>query len=356
MASAPGLQMTFWVRPSAGLKAPLKEAGAQVVEVSRPAPALLRGFKALNAVAKNIDRSPDLDLFLAEALPLPRMRTKPLVATLHDLRYLKPGFSSLAHRIYGRWILAGNLDRARVIVTVSQAMKKEMIQAFPRIEAQRIEVVSNGVPPLASISSERIAELLAGLNIEKPFLLCLGHLEPRKNIKRLLQGFALLKRTQPDASRFRLVLAGSPHSGCTTERVMTWGMEAGLIRERDFHVICPVNDEARSALLRAALLAIQPSLYEGFGMGILEALAHEIPVACSRIPAHEEVAGNAAFYFDPRSIEEIAESLGQGATDEQGRNERIANGMEQSIKFSWENSAACLEKIWQRALDRQNSS
>jgi alpha-1,3-rhamnosyl/mannosyltransferase len=347
-----GHELSVWVRPSAGMKEFFAALGARVIEVPFPAPAFLRGFKAFNAPAKGADRPGEIDLFLAEALPLPDLKHIPTVATLHDLRYLKPDLSSPVRQFYGRRLLARNLARAQRLVTVSRAMHDDLIQAYPCLDENRIEVVPNGVPSLLPLSEDRIAKILADLSIAAPFFICLGHLEPRKNLKHLLRAFARFKDSRQDAAPVRLVLAGQPQQGCTRERVLSWASEAGLTEGRDVLVLGPVSEEERSALLRGALLAVQPSRYEGFGLGVLEALAHEIPVACSLIPAHEEVAGPAAFFFDPCSLEETARILVRAAFDDRERAARIAEGLAQSKIFSWHESAELLENVWGKALDR----
>ena len=111
----------------------------------------------------------------------------------------------------------------------------------------------------------------------------------------------------------------------------------------------PVSEAQRAALLHRALLVVQPSRYEGFGMGVLEALALGIPVACSGIAAHREVAGECALYFPPDRPEIMAEMMEKGVRDESLRASLSAGGPGRAEAFSWDASARKLEGIWREA-------
>ncbi|MBU0753589.1 MAG: glycosyltransferase, partial [Planctomycetes bacterium] len=107
-----------------------------------------------------------------------------------------------------------------------------------------------------------------------------------------------------------------------------------------------VDEETRAALLCKAFAAVQPSLYEGFNLGLLEAMAAGLPLVCSRIPAHEEVGGDGVSYFAPDSADELAQALEEAVFDENRRRELSKKGQMRAERFSWQTSAAQLREIW----------
>jgi len=131
---------------------------------------------------------------------------------------------------------------------------------------------------------------------------------------------------------------------------------AGLQDRRDLVVTGPVQERQRAALLLRALLAVQPSGYEGFGLGVLEALAQRIPTVCSDIPPHREIAGRGALYFDPPDDEQLARRLAQGAFDSSLRRQLQRQGLERARRFSWDRSASALVEIWHRVVQREGAA
>lgn len=338
IASRRNVELTVVMHAGAGLARPFEEAGARVISMpSRPEP-WMRAFKILNPLARRADRPRLFDLFDAQTLPLPGMRHVPLAVTIHDLRFLRKDMAPWFRRLFARILLGRSLMKARAVITVSQAMKEEMLEAFPRLKEDRVHVVHNAVPPLPEVGEERRGSLLKALNIVPPYLLCLGHLEPRKNLWPLLEA----------ASRFPmgLVLAGEAKPGfkaSVIDRCTTINRARG---EEAVRWLGPVSQEEKAALLQSAHAAVQPSLYEGFGIGVLEALSARVPLACSRIPAHCEAAGDGAIYFDPRSQEDLEGALKSVAFDEGLRSEMIRACKEKPRPFSWTDSAERLAEIW----------
>jgi glycosyltransferase involved in cell wall biosynthesis len=308
------IRLKIFIHSASELGDPFREAGAEVVETGHRIPVWRRAFRSLNPVARCVESG----LFVQETLPVPRMRRVPLVVTIHDLRFLRKPL---------RPLLAANLARAYAVVTVSEAMKIQIEKACPQ---GRIEVVHNGVPPLPAAEG----------GTEEPCLLYLGHLEPRKNIADLVKAFALFRKK---VKGYRLVLAGQPQRGYTGRRVRRWAEEEGI----DYRG--PVSEEEKGALLRSARLVIQPSRYEGFGMGVLEGLALGKPVACSDIAAHREVAGACALYFPSDRPEAMAHAMERGLLDEGLRSTLSAGGPVRAAAFSWDRSARKLVSLWQEA-------
>jgi alpha-1,3-rhamnosyl/mannosyltransferase len=114
-----------------------------------------------------------------------------------------------------------------------------------------------------------------------------------------------------------------------------------------------VHERQRAALIQRALLAVQPSLYEGFGLGVLEALAQRIPTVCSDIPSHREVAGEGALFFDPLDAGQLARRLAQGAFDSSLRRRLQTRGLQSANRFSWDQSAFALAELWKQVAGRE---
>jgi len=231
------------------------------------------------------------------------------------------------------------------VIVVSDSIKKEMAAVFPEIDGQRIHVVSNGVPTTGPAGPADQKTAFERLGIDQPYVLYLGHIESRKNIELLKKAFLIFRGKSAGAGDILLVLAGSPvkKRGSRIEKIEKGDARtaAGIINTGK------VSGKDRAALLRSASLVVQPSMYEGFGMGVLEAMAIGIPVACSAIPAHMEVCGqDGALLFSPDSAEEAADCIGKGVFDKKTRTALVESGKKRASKFSWEDSARRLIGIW----------
>jgi glycosyltransferase involved in cell wall biosynthesis len=174
------------------------------------------------------------------------------------------------------------------------------------------------------------------------FLLHLGTIEPRKNLVRLLDVFQILRRSFPD---LHLLLAGG--RGWLYDdffgRIETDGLNQ-VVRPLGW-----VPDEDLPAVIGAAALAVQPSLYEGFGLPLLEHMACGQVVAASHSSSHPEVGGEAAAYFDPADVDEMAAVITRLLNDRQEYDHRRALGLEQAAQFSWERAARETEAVYDRA-------
>ncbi|HRQ14619.1 MAG TPA: glycosyltransferase family 1 protein, partial [Promineifilum sp.] len=175
------------------------------------------------------------------------------------------------------------------------------------------------------------------------FLLHLSTIEPRKNLMRLLDAFHILRNSNPD---LHLLLAGS--RGWLFDeffaRIEAEGLQ-DIVRPLGW-----VPDEDLPAVIGAAALAVQPSLYEGFGLPILEHMACAQVVAASNSSSHPEVGGEAAAYFNPTDVEEMAAVIGRLLIDRDEYRRRQALGLEQAARFSWERAATETAAVYDRLL------
>lgn len=258
----------------------------------------------------------------------------PEVVTIHDVL-----FESHPHLFRGAFSLRSvrlirrSARRARVVLTVSEFSRREIVERYAVDEAA-VLVTPNGVDrerfrPARDPEEER--ELRARYRLDGPYVLNVGRIEPRKNLERLFHAFGRAReRIDP---RLRLAVAGARDFG--HERILA---EAAFLGDGVRH-LGAVPDEDLPGLYRAAEALAYPSLAEGFGMPLLEAMACGTPVLCSRGGALPEVAAEAALYVEAESEESLAEGLERIVTDTGLREELREAGLGRARRFSWEETA-----------------
>lgn len=282
-------------------------------------------------------RSPDLLFVPAHVIPLVHPRS---VVTVHDLGYI---YHPQAHRPFDRLYLdlstRFNASVASQIIADSEATKNDLVQEY-HVSEERITVVFPGCnlePVINEAGWEGVRERY---RLPDNYILHLGTLHPRKNILRLLEAFQLLARDFPD---LHLVLAGK--KGWLYEEILYQAEKLG----GRVHFPGYIASQDLSLLLRRARLFILPSLYEGFGFPILEAMAAGTPVVCSSASALPEVAGDAALLFDPHDVEAMRETMRRVLEDEALRAELVERGLERAKFFSWERCAKETLKVLEKA-------
>lgn len=260
-----------------------------------------------------------------------------MMVTVHDLTHLVyPEFlpMKLAH-LYFKFIFWFICKRANRILVDSENTKQDLLR-FYKADAKKMTVVPLGYgKEFVRKSREEIEYLYGKYNIprDKKILLYVGNLLPHKNLNMLLQGFAQMKAKED----CRLVLVGKAFDGRTQDtREKDLGIEsltihAGMVSQEDL-----VN------FYNLADLFVLPSLYEGFGLPVLEAFACGTPVACSNTSSLPEVGGNVAKYFDPKNVESIARTLENSINDKGKYDKEILDWVS---KFTWESSARQIREI-----------
>ena len=271
-------------------------------------------------------RPPDLLFVPAHVLPLVRPRRT--VVTVHDLGYLYfPQAHTRRQRLELHLSTAWNARVATRVLVSSAATKADLVRHY-RTPPERIHVVPFGVEPRFRPTPEPAA--LARYNLPPRYLLYLGTLQPRKNLERVLEAYAGLPGDAPP-----LVLAGA--RGWYFERIAAAIATLGL-GER---VLLPgyIADEDVPAVLTAAAALVYPSLFEGFGLPALEAMACGTAVVAARTSALPEVVGEAGLLVDPLSGEEIAAAMQRLLQDEALRSELGRRGRERAALFTWDRCA-----------------
>ena len=251
-----------------------------------------------------------LDVLHCPTMRVPVKARPAVVATVHDVAVLRtPEAFPRWHRHTGRLALRQAVRTADAIVAVSAFTRAEL-GATLGVPLDRVRVVENGVDPVFGVD---------GPAADGDYVLAVGTLEPRKNLARAVEAARL--------AGVGLRVVGA--AGWGGVDVKGW--------------VGRVDDDELAALYRGARCLVFPSLYEGFGIPILEAMACGTPVVTSQGGATEEIAGGAAILVDPLDVEAIAEGISQAGAR---RRELVSLGLERAAHFTWSRAADVLESLW----------
>lgn len=266
----------------------------------------------------------------------PVLYRRPSIVTIHDLtRFFFP--AQKRNGLFAQWayeeVLRSAVMSAQGVIVVSQHTKNDLLRFFPQV-ADKTVIIHD------SIEQERFSPhdpgtdeaVLASTGITKPYLLYVGIWINHKNLKRLVGAFRLLREQGYKGS---LVITGEekPHR----EDVPRFAQEMGVSDSVIFPGFVP--DSSLAVLYRNADAFVFPSLYEGFGLPPLEAMASGTPVVCSYVASLPELYGNAAQYVNPLSEEDIAKGIHQVLDNSKFRSELISNGLRQAKAYDWDRTA-----------------
>jgi glycosyltransferase involved in cell wall biosynthesis len=264
-----------------------------------------------------------------------------LVVTVHDLafRYL-PGTFPRTWRWLYRAGLRAAVRRADAIVTPSRSTAEDLLSTT-RVDPQKVFVI-----PLAATPSTGVDDpdaVLARLKVPPPYLLFVGTLEPRKNLVRLVRSY---RRAAQDGIPHALVLAGP--LGWQGDRLLR---EIALRGPGDVVLTGALSEDELDALYRRADAFVYPSLYEGFGLPVVEAMSRGLPSVVSTSSSLPEVAGDAALAVNPRSVRELAAAIATVATDVAVSERLAARARSRAERFSWDETARETLEMYERVLE-----
>lgn len=282
------------------------------------------------------------DVFHSPDFTLPPTLGKPAILTIHDLAFLRlPECAYPTLRAYLERVVPRSVARADRIIAVSESTKRDLITLL-NVPPEQVTVVLEGVgPQFRPVEPEIIEGALEALGIQGPYMLCVATLEPRKNYVRLLEAYACLRQR---GVSLLLVIVGA--LGWLYEPMFNRLRQLGL----EEHVVFLQPDDASlAALYSGAEAFVYPSLYEGFGIPPLEALACGAAVACSNTSSLPEVVGDAALTFDPLDTEQIVEAVSKILSDDTLRVRLKAAAPVQAARFSWERAAEETIQVYREA-------
>jgi glycosyltransferase involved in cell wall biosynthesis len=299
----------------------------------------------LPAQAKKLD----LDLLHCTSNTAPISSPVPLVVTVHDIIYFEkhPLFASgytpyqRFGNLYRRFVVRRIFKSSRIIITVSYFEEKNILDQFPELSG-KLKVVYNGVGSHFKPVSDQaeLEKIKKKYNLPGRYLMFLGNTDPKKNSENTIVAFA---KAMKEANLDYHLVVGDFDREIVARYLEKAGMQDYLSR---IHFPGYINNADMPALLSMADFYLYPSKRESFGIPIIESMACATPVITSNRASMPEVGGNAALYADPFSVDDLKEKIMQMATDGNLRKNLKTKGLEQARKFSWEESAKSLLKLY----------
>lgn len=274
-------------------------------------------------------RRKDYDVFHQthfEPYCLKAIGDKPMVTTFHDINFatLNPNPRIVEQQ-------KKSLARADKIIAVSKNTKKDVIEMF-NLDSDKVEVVYHGIEKPHYSDDRKILDF--------PYVLYVGSRENHKNFKRFVDAFAVFHKKFPE---IHLVCTRQPFNAVESQRLEMLGLLGCS------HFIS-AREDVMNKLYRDAVMFVFPSLYEGFGMPILEAMVNNCPVVLADASCFPEIAADSALYFDPESIEDMSEKLIAVAQDSELRRDLINKGADRVKLFSWDNCAKGHMKVYESLI------
>jgi glycosyltransferase involved in cell wall biosynthesis len=288
------------------------------------------------------------DLFHAPHYVLPPLINCRSVVTIHDTIHLRfpqylPGRLAYGYARTSLWLATKRSNR---ILTVSETSKSDILRRF-RVPADKVTVIYNAIderlsqaPPEDAFERVRIR-----YQLRDPFALYVGNIKPHKNLERLIDAFDRLRR-EPDYESLKLVIIGDEISKYQGLRRAVH--QHKLHKHVRFFGFVPVD--TLSVLYRLASVFVFPSLYEGFGLPPLEAMACGTPVVTSNVSSLPEVVGDAAILVDPYDPDSIADGMRQALADVELRARLIERGLAKVREYSWERSVARTREVYEEVM------
>jgi glycosyltransferase involved in cell wall biosynthesis len=342
LARLPRFRYVGMAHRPVGCAAELAAAGVALEHQAAPLGVLWQQLRLPRRLAAG-----DVDLFWSPLTALPLALPVPAVSTVHDLTTL---LLPETHSAKVRWsmlpFLARSLARARRVVAVSQATADDVAFHFPETRP-RLVVVHEGVgPAFAPAPPERVAAIRRELGCPEGYLLYVGTLEPRKNLGLLLDAWELLRGE---------LAAGEPVPPLLLAGGYGWGSRA-LVRRiaglapHGVRALGRVGSDLLLRLYQGATLFVYPSLYEGFGLPPLEAMACGVPTVVAAAASLPEVVGSAGVAVPPGDAGALAAELADLLARPERRAELARRGPERARLFRWETAAERMEAIFAAAL------
>ncbi len=284
-----------------------------------------------------------VQVFHAPHYVLPPLVPCRSVVTVHDCIHLMfPQYlPNRAAYWYARTMLGAAVRRASRVLTVSEASKRDILRFFP-VPAGKVEVIPNGIDErfYGEPSPDDVARVRERYQLHDPFLLYAGNIKPHKNLERLIEAFAQVRSR--GLGELRLLIIGNEVSRYPSLRHTVHRLKLHtFVRFLGF-----VPDQMLAILYRLASVFVFPSLYEGFGLPPLEAMASGTPVVTSNVSSLPEVVGDAALLVDPYDTGELADAIARALGDSDLRADLVARGRARARQFSWERAVSRVRAVY----------
>ena len=288
------------------------------------------------------------DLYHATHYVLPSIVPCRAVVTIHDIIHiLYPEFlpSRLAF-LYAQRMIRRSLSRGDRIITVSKNSRADILR-FYDVDESRIEAVYNGVEDLFHhhLETADLDRWMSQLDLERPYILFVGNPKPHKNLDNVIRAYAKARETH--GIRAPLVCVGSrPEADFKIrQRAAQLGVEDNML------LLGHVAQEALPAIYQGATLFLYPTLYEGFGLPVIEAMASGVPVITSNTSALEEIGKGYAHLVDPLDIDAMSRAIGHCMTDPDHRQALVDMGLKRAREFSWDRTAKRTLELYLEVLE-----
>ena len=289
-------------------------------------------------------RRQHVDLFHAPHYTLPTLAPCRSVVTIHDCIHLMfPQYlpNRLAY-VYARSMLWTTSRRANRILTVSEASKRDIVRLLG-VPSGRVVTIPNGIDERFSTPpcEEEVSRVRERYQLDAPFVLYAGNIKPHKNLERIIDAFYRVRQDGLDEDLRLLLIGGDISKYATLRRAVHRYQLHKHVRFLGF-----VPDQTLAVLYRLAHVFVFPSLYEGFGLPPLEAMASGTPVVTSNVSSLPEVVGDAAVLVDPYDPAAIADAIRRVLTEPELRADLRRRGLERAREYSWERSVRRLREIY----------
>ncbi|MGB6976538.1 MAG: glycosyltransferase family 1 protein [Gammaproteobacteria bacterium] len=304
-------------------------------------------FNLPNLECHKIEKN--INLYHATDFRFLRLKKTPTVATLHDALILRfKHFSSTRLRDYKNWVLKKLIRYSDCIITVSHAMVPDMVD-FWKVSPDRIKVVYNGIGDewFFPVSVQEKYEVLKKYHLPAEYLLFVGTLQPKKNVARIIEAFSSLPKSLQQ--EHPLVIAGKIGWDCQENRELMIKIKK-LMETKTVHWLDYVPTNEVRALYQCARGVVYPSLYEGFGIPVLEAFASRVPLLGSNIAAITEIANDAALLVDPTDTEAIRDGMLQLIQNTELTDRFKELGYQRAQTMTWAHCAENTLKVYKKLL------
>jgi glycosyltransferase involved in cell wall biosynthesis len=325
------------------------EIAADLGENFRTVPDWSRNYSVREQFTVPLDlRREGIDLFHAPHYVLPPLTPCKAVVTIHDCIHLRfPQYlpNRLAY-VYARSSLWMATHRAARVLTVSETSKRDILRYF-KVPENKIDVIYNAIDErlLEAPTAAEVDLVRERYQLNDPFILYAGNIKPHKNLERLIDAFYRMRKGPLEHTK--LLIIGDEISKYASLRRTVHRLKL----HKHVRFFGFVSDKTLASLYRLASVFVFPSLYEGFGLPPLEAMAAGTPVITSNVSSLPEVVGDAAILIDPYEPDDIADAMSRVLTNEPLRQELRDKGLNRVKEFSWDRSISRVREIYGEVLE-----